>query len=135
MIQKASYAIVTLVCLVAMPIGWANPVEVEPVVAQPSSIESVVAEPVPIVPIEAAVPVEAMGVSVAYPIVLAAGAIAGVLTINSLTYGVGTLPTWIGIPSTAPFVSPAAAAASRVFVITSGVIGAWIADSIYKRFE
>ncbi|CAK0764232.1 membrane hypothetical protein [Gammaproteobacteria bacterium] len=67
-----------------------------------------------------------------YPIVLAAGALAGVVSVNWLTYGVGTLPLSVGIETTAPVVSPAAAAASRIFVITSGVIGAWIADLLYQ---
>jgi hypothetical protein len=66
-----------------------------------------------------------------YPFVLAAGALAGVMTVNWLSYGVGTIPLRLGIETTAPMVSPAAAAASRVYVITSGVIGAWIADLLY----
>lgn len=64
-----------------------------------------------------------------YPLVIAAGAVAGVVATNALTYSVGTIPYWIGITTTAPIVSPAAAAASRIFVITSGVLGAWIADA------
>jgi hypothetical protein len=66
-----------------------------------------------------------------YPLVLAAGALAGVMTVNWLSYGVGTIPLRLGIETTAPMVSPAAAAASRVYVITSGVVGAWIADLLY----
>jgi len=68
-----------------------------------------------------------------YPLVLAAGAVAGVVAVNALTYAVGTIPYWIGIPTSAPIISPASAAASRIFVITSGVLGAWIADAIYNR--
>ncbi|CAK0768300.1 membrane hypothetical protein [Gammaproteobacteria bacterium] len=67
-----------------------------------------------------------------YPLVLAAGALAGVVSVNWLTYGVGTIPLRVGIETTAPAVSPAAAAASRIFVITSGVLGAWIADFLYQ---
>ncbi|CAK0756760.1 exported hypothetical protein [Gammaproteobacteria bacterium] len=67
-----------------------------------------------------------------YPLVLAAGAMAGVLTVNWMTYGVGNIPLYVGMETTAPMVSPAAAAASRIFVITSGVIGAWIADVLYR---
>jgi len=67
-----------------------------------------------------------------YPIVLAAGALVGVVGVNWLTYGVGTLPLFVGVETSAPAVSPAAAAASRIFVITSGVLGAWIADLIYR---
>ncbi|MEI6412991.1 MAG: hypothetical protein WCP34_01870 [Pseudomonadota bacterium] len=66
-----------------------------------------------------------------YPLVLAVGALAGVATMNYLTYGVGVLPLSVGMESTAPIISPAAAAASRVYVITSAVLGAWIASAIY----
>lgn len=68
-----------------------------------------------------------------YPLVLAAGALAGVATVNVLTYGLGTLPLVIGVETAAPIISPAAAAASRIFVITSGVLGAWIADALYAK--
>lgn len=68
-----------------------------------------------------------------YPLVLAAGALAGVVAVNALTHSVGTLPLTTGIVSTAPFVSPAAAAASRIFVITSGIMGAWVASWIYGK--
>jgi hypothetical protein len=67
-----------------------------------------------------------------YPLVLAAGALAGVMTVNWLSYGVGRLPLQVGMETTAPMVSPAAAAASRIFVITSGVLGAWLADLLYQ---
>lgn len=68
-----------------------------------------------------------------YPLVLAAGALAGVAAVNVLTYSLGTLPLSVGMVSTAPIASPAAAAASRIFVITSGVIGAWIASALYGK--
>lgn len=67
-----------------------------------------------------------------YPFVLAAGALAGVMTVNWLTYNVGKLPLYVGVETLSPPVSPAAAAASRIFVITSGVLGAWIADVLYR---
>jgi len=67
-----------------------------------------------------------------YPLVLAAGALAGVAAVNAVTYGVGTLPVSLAYVSTAPTVSPAAAAASRIFVITSGVFGAWFANWLYS---
>lgn len=66
-----------------------------------------------------------------YPLVLTAGALAGVIGVNWLTYGVGTLPLTTGIQTAAPIVSPAAAAASRIFVITSAVLGSWVADMLY----
>ncbi|CAK0766326.1 exported hypothetical protein [Gammaproteobacteria bacterium] len=68
-----------------------------------------------------------------YPLVLAVGALAGVVTVNYLTYGVGTLPTSVGMSSSAPIISPAAAAASRVYVITSAVLGAWAASALYGQ--
>lgn len=67
-----------------------------------------------------------------YPLVLATGALAGVLSVNWLTHGFGNIPLRVGMETTAPMVSPAAAAASRIFVITSGVLGAWIADFLYQ---
>lgn len=70
-----------------------------------------------------------------YPLVLTAGALAGVAAVNVLTYGVGSLPLVIGAETAAPIITPAAAAASRIFVITSGVIGAWLADSLYARSQ
>ncbi|HAS51476.1 MAG TPA: hypothetical protein DCS21_06950 [Gammaproteobacteria bacterium] len=70
-----------------------------------------------------------------YPLVLTAGALAGVAAVNVLTYGVGSLPLVIGAETAAPIITPAAAAASRIFVITSGVIGAWMADSLYTRSQ
>mgnify|MGYP006277772973 CR=1 FL=1 len=75
----------------------------------------------------------AAGPDMRYPLALAAGAVAGVVAMNMLTYGVGTIPLSMGAPSTAPIISPAAAAASRIFVITSGVVGAWIADALYPK--
>lgn len=68
-----------------------------------------------------------------YPLVLAAGALAGVVGVNLMTFNYFTLPVSTGIATTAPFVSPAAAAASRIFVITSGVAGAWIASWLYGK--
>lgn len=67
-----------------------------------------------------------------YPLVLAAGAVAGVMTVNWLGYAVGRLPLRVGMESTAPIITPEAAAASRIFVITAGVLGAWIADLLYQ---
>lgn len=77
-------------------------------------------------------PTQAQIVDKMYPLALAAGALAGVAAVNLLTYGVGALPLVIGTETAAPIISPAAAAASRIFVITSGVLGAWIADALYR---
>ncbi|TCT22899.1 hypothetical protein [Thiobaca trueperi] len=67
-----------------------------------------------------------------YPLVLATGALVGIAAVNVLTYGLGTLPLAVSIETAAPIISPAAAAASRIFVVTSGVFGAWIADALYS---
>jgi hypothetical protein len=73
--------------------------------------------------------------AVLYPLALAAGAVAGVAAINTLTYGLGTLPYWIGAgDALAPVIPPASAAASRIFVITSAVLGAWIANTLYGAY-
>lgn len=68
-----------------------------------------------------------------YPLVLATGALVGIAAVNVLTYGLGTLPLAVSIETTAPIISPAAAAASRIFIVTSGVFGAWIADALYSE--
>jgi hypothetical protein len=67
-----------------------------------------------------------------YPLVLAVGALIGVAGVNMLTYDLGTLPLQVGIETSAPMISPAVAAASRIYAITSAVIGAWIADWLYR---
>ena len=68
-----------------------------------------------------------------YPLVLAAGATAGIVAVNYLTWGVGNLPYSLSVVPYGPVISPAAAAASRIFVITSGVTGAWIASWLYGK--
>jgi hypothetical protein len=68
-----------------------------------------------------------------YPLVLAAGATAGIVAVNYLTWGVGNLPYSLAVVPAGPIISPAAAAASRIFVITSGVTGAWIASWLYGK--
>lgn len=67
-----------------------------------------------------------------YPVVLAAGALVGVMSVNWLGYAVGRIPLRLGMESTAPIITPEAAAASRMFVITAGVLGAWVADLLYQ---
>ncbi len=68
-----------------------------------------------------------------YPLVLAAGALAGVVSVNLMTFPYFTLPLSLSSPAAAAISSPAAAAASRIFVITSGVAGAWIASALYGK--
>lgn len=68
-----------------------------------------------------------------YPLVLATGALAGVVAVNLWTFPYFTLPLSLTTPAAAAVSSPAAAAASRIFVITSGVAGAWIASALYGK--
>lgn len=66
---------------------------------------------------------------------LAAGATAGVATGNYLVGWGGTLPLSSAATAEASlagnFASSAGQAASRVYVITSGVLGAWLADALF----
>lgn len=122
MLRKTILSLTVLTCLIATSISWAS----APPVATPEPV--VTTEPEP------AVVSKSSGIGIMYPIILATGALAGVVAVNAMTHGVGTLPLSVGIVTTDPFVSPAAAAASRIFVITSGVLGAWLADSLYNSF-
>ena len=105
------FALIALSCLIPSTETWAAP---NPDASQPDA--------------------QSQQVDLVYPLVLAVGAVAGVVAVNALTYSVGTLPYWVGIPTSAPIVSPASAAASRIFVIASGVLGAWIADALYNHW-
>lgn len=70
---------------------------------------------------------------------LGAGALAGVLAGNFLAIGAfGSPPLYLGAAAEAEaaggaFASSGAQAASRVYVIGSGVLGAWVADYIWHR--
>jgi hypothetical protein len=72
-----------------------------------------------------------------YLLALGAGALAGVAVGNYLTMGIwGTPPYYVGAGvanAVGPMASTAAQAASRVYVIGSGVLGAWVADYLYRR--
>lgn len=72
-----------------------------------------------------------------YLLALGAGAFAGVAVGNYLAMGiVGTPPYYVGAGvanAVGPMASTAAQAASRVYVIGSGVLGAWVADYLYRR--
>jgi hypothetical protein len=72
----------------------------------------------------------------AYLLSLGAGALAGVAVANLLTAGAIGLPPYYagaGVANAAgAMTSTAAQAASRVYVIGSAVIGAWVADSLYR---
>jgi hypothetical protein len=73
----------------------------------------------------------------AYALSLGAGALAGVAIGNWLTAGIiGSPPYYAGAgiaDAAGAAASTAAQAASRVYVIGSGVLGAWAADWIYRR--
>lgn len=66
---------------------------------------------------------------------LSAGALGGVAVGNMLYGPLGTLPYYAGsgvaAGEGAGLASSAAQAASRVYVIASGVLGAWVADYLY----
>jgi hypothetical protein len=72
-----------------------------------------------------------------YLVALGAGAVAGVAAGNFLAMGmVGTPPYYVGAGAAnaaGVMASSAAQAASRVYVIGSGVLGAWVADYLYRR--
>jgi hypothetical protein len=75
----------------------------------------------------------------AYLLSLGAGALAGVAIGNFLTAGTFGLPPYYagaGVANAAGAMTTSAAqAASRVYVIGSGVIGAWVADWLYRRSD
>lgn len=75
----------------------------------------------------------------AYLLSLGAGALAGVAIGNFLTAGTFGMPPYYagaGLADAAGAMTSAAAqAASRVYVIGSGVIGAWVADWLYRRSD
>jgi hypothetical protein len=72
-----------------------------------------------------------------YILALGAGAFAGVAAGNYLAMGIfGTPPYYVGAGvanAAGVMASSAAQAASRVYVIGSGVLGAWVADYLYRR--
>ncbi|MCC7272366.1 MAG: hypothetical protein IT561_06835 [Alphaproteobacteria bacterium] len=67
---------------------------------------------------------------------LAAGALGGIAVGNLLTGGLGTLPYYAGAGEAAAtagtMASAAAQAASRIYVVASGVLGAWAADFTWR---
>jgi hypothetical protein len=73
----------------------------------------------------------------AYLLTLGAGALVGVAVGNYLSYGaLGTPPYYVGAGvanAAATLASPAVQAASRVYVIGSAVLGAFVADYLYRR--
>ncbi len=72
-----------------------------------------------------------------YMLTLGAGALAGVAVANYFSMGIwGTPPYYAGAGAAnaaGALASSAAQAASRVYVIGSGVLGAWVADYLYRR--
>lgn len=73
----------------------------------------------------------------AYLLTLGAGALAGVAVGNYLSYGaLGTPPYYVGAGvanAAGALASPAAQAASRIYVVGSGVLGAFVADYLYRH--
>jgi hypothetical protein len=62
------------------------------------------------------------------------GAFGGVVVGNLLSGGLGTVPYYAGIgaATAGELSSSAAQAASRIYVVTAGVFGAWVADWWYR---
>jgi hypothetical protein len=73
-------------------------------------------------------------VDMAYGETLAVGALGGVVVGNLLNGGLGTIPYYAGIgtATAGELGSTAFQAASRIYVVTSGVFGAWAADWWYR---
>jgi hypothetical protein len=73
----------------------------------------------------------------AYLLTLGAGALAGAAVGNYLSYGaLGTPPYYVGAGvanAAGALASPAAQVASRVYVIGSAALGAFVADYMYRR--
>lgn len=73
-----------------------------------------------------------------YMAALAVGAAGGVLAVNLLSGWGGAMPFYNGAGTVfagAEMASSASQAASRIKVIASGVLGAWVADAIYNASE
>ncbi len=72
----------------------------------------------------------------AYLVTLGAGAVAGVAAGNYLALGFfGTPPYYVGagaVDLAGAMASSAGQAATRIYVIGSGVLGAWVADALYR---
>lgn len=67
-----------------------------------------------------------------YPFVLAAGAVTSVVIFNWLTSGyIGVLPINTSVVGTGSLVGNTATALSRVYAVTSAVVGGWIANWLY----
>jgi hypothetical protein len=73
-------------------------------------------------------------VDMAYGETLAVGALGGVAIGNLLAGGLGVIPYYAGsgVAIAGPYGTAAFQAASRIYVVTSGVLGAWAADWWYR---
>jgi hypothetical protein len=73
----------------------------------------------------------------AYLLTLGAGAVVGVAVGNYLSYGaLGTPPYYVGAGvanAAGALASPAAQAASRIYVVGSAMFGAFVADYLYRH--
>src|SRR5262245_9228496 len=67
------------------------------------------------------------------PYVIGAGAIAGVVAFNVLALGLEALPGGLAYGAGATTPAEMSVAMSRVYAVTSAVVGGWIAYYLYER--
>lgn len=67
------------------------------------------------------------------PIVIGLGAIAGVVGFNVLALGVEALPGGLAYGAGATVPAEMSVAMSRVYAVTSAVVGAWVANHLYDQ--
>lgn len=67
------------------------------------------------------------------PIVVGLGAIAGVVGFNVLALGVEALPGGLAYGAGATVPAEMSVAMSRVYAVTSAVVGAWVANHLYDQ--
>jgi len=67
------------------------------------------------------------------PIVVGAGAIAGVVAFNVLALGLEALPGGLAYEAGATAPADMSVAMSRVYAVTSAVVGGWVAYYLYEH--
>jgi hypothetical protein len=67
------------------------------------------------------------------PIVVGAGAIAGVVAFNVLALGLEALPGGFAYAAGATVPAEMSVAMNRVYAVTSAVVGSWLAYYLYAR--
>ena len=67
------------------------------------------------------------------PVVIGLGAIAGVVGFNVLALGVGALPGGLAYAAGSTVPAEMSVAMSRVYAVTSAVLGGWAANYLYTQ--